>query len=140
MLLNSSQLARTRHCTCSALRRASRAVTAHYEAHFRGSELRGTQFTILSNLAQTGPLSMTQLSGQLGVDRTTLTRNLSVLARRGLVAYTGARDARVHKAEITRDGIRALQACMPHWIAAQKSVGSVLKKLKLTELSRSAFM
>src|SRR6185312_15714429 len=92
-----SQLARTRNCTCSALRRATRAMTAHYEAHFRGSGLRGTQFTILSVLAQAGPLPMTRLADLLGVERTTLTRNLTVLARGGLVGWTGTDDARIRK-------------------------------------------
>ena len=136
MSVDRIQLARTQHCTCSALRRATRAVTAHYEAHFRGSELRGTQFTILSTLAQTGALSMTQLAEWLGVERTTLTRNLAVLARRGFVAYTGAKDGRVRKVEITRDGERTLRACLPRWAAAEASVGTVLRRLKLPQLSR----
>jgi DNA-binding MarR family transcriptional regulator len=135
MTVDRTQLARTQQCTCSALRRASRAVTAHYEAHFRGSELRGTQFTILSTLAQTGALSMTQLADWLGVERTTLTRNLAVLARRGFVAYTGAKDGRVRKVEITRDGVRTLHACLPRWAAAEASVGAVLRRLKLPRLS-----
>jgi DNA-binding MarR family transcriptional regulator len=125
------QLARTQHCTCAALRRASRAVTAHYESHFRGSGIRATQFTILSMLAQAGPLPMTVLSEHLGLERTTLTRNVALLARQGMIAYTGAKDARIRMAEITRAGNRALQACMPRWIAAQDSVATVLQGLEV---------
>jgi DNA-binding MarR family transcriptional regulator len=124
-------LLRTRNCTASALRRATRAVTAHYEAHFRGSGLRGTQFTILSFLAQAGPVPMTRLAEFLGVERTTLTRNLSVLARRGLVGWTGAEDGRVHKAMLTKAGEAMLHKCMPRWVAAQESVGKVLKQYRL---------
>lgn len=128
-----AQLARTRNCTCSALRRATRAVTAHYEAHFRGSGLRGTQFTILSVLAQAGPLPMTRLADLLGVERTTLTRNLTVLARRGLVAWTGESDGRVRKALLTKAGDAMLHKCLPHWLAAEASVGKVLKRFKLPQ-------
>ncbi len=113
------------------LRRATRAVTAHYEAHFRGSGLRGTQFTMLSVLAQAGPLPMTRLADVLGVERTTLTRNLTVLARRGLVEWAGCdgrartqggidQDRRGHAAEMPaalggggserREGAEALPA------------------------------
>jgi DNA-binding MarR family transcriptional regulator len=129
-----TQLARTRNCTCSALRRATRAVTAHYETHFRGSGLRGTQFTILSVLAQAGPLPMTRLAELQGVERTTLTRNLTVLARRGLVAWTGETDGRVRKALLTKFGDEMLHRCLPHWMAAEASVGKVLKKFRLPQV------
>ena len=130
-----TQLARTRNCTCSALRRATRAVTAHYEAHFRGSGLRGTQFTILSVLAQAGPLPMTRLAELQGVERTTLTRNLTVLARQGLVAWTGETDGRVRKALLTKAGEGMLHKCLPHWMAAEASVGKVLKKFRLPQVA-----
>ena len=130
-----TQLARTRNCTCSALRRATRAVTAHYEAHFRGSGLRGTQFTILSVLAQAGPLPMTRLAELQGVERTTLTRNLTVLARQGLVAWTGEADGRVRKALLTPAGDEMLHTCLPHWMAAEASVGKVLKKFRLPQVA-----
>jgi DNA-binding MarR family transcriptional regulator len=129
-----TQLARTQRCTCSALRRATRAVSAHYEAQFRGSGLRGTQFTILSVLAQAGPLPMTRLADLLGVERTTLTRNLTVLARSGLVAWTGEADGRVHKALLTKAGDAMLHKCLPHWVAAEASVGKVLKKFRLPQV------
>jgi DNA-binding MarR family transcriptional regulator len=129
-----AQLARTQRCTCSALRRATRAVSAHYEAQFRGSGLRGTQFTILSVLAQAGPLPMTRLAGMLGVERTTLTRNLTVLARRGLVAWTGEADGRVRKALLTKAGDAMLHKCLPHWVAAEASVGKVLKRFRLPQV------
>ncbi|HEX4321157.1 MAG TPA: MarR family transcriptional regulator [Acidobacteriaceae bacterium] len=128
-----TQLARTRNCSCSALRRATRAVTAHYEGHFRGSGLRGTQFTILSVLAQAGPLPMTRLADLLGVERTTLTRNLMVLARQGLVAWTGEQDGRVRKALLTKSGDAMLHTCLPHWMAAEASVGKVLKRFRLPQ-------
>jgi DNA-binding MarR family transcriptional regulator len=116
------------------LRRATRAVTAHYEAHFRGSGLRGTQFTILSMLAQAGPLPMTRLADLLGVERTTLTRNLTVLVRHGLVEWAGATDGRVRKAELTRSGEAMLRKCLPRWAAAEASVGKVLKRFRLPQI------
>jgi DNA-binding MarR family transcriptional regulator len=128
------QLARTRNCTCSALRRATRALTAHYEAHFRGSGLRGTQFTILSVLAQAGPLPMTRLADLLGVERTTLTRNLTLLARSGLVEWIGAKDGRIRKAGLTKAGDAMLHKCMPRWVAAEASAGKVLKKFLLPQV------
>ncbi len=126
-----SQLVQTRSCTCSALRRASRAVTAHYERHFRGSGLRATQFTILSHLAQTGPLAMTRLADLLGLERTTLTRNLTLLSGKAWIASADALDGRVRKVAITARGEAMVHKTMPRWLAAEASVRSVLKDLRL---------
>jgi DNA-binding MarR family transcriptional regulator len=109
-------------------------MTAHYEAHFRGSGLRGTQFTILSFLSQAGPLPMTRLAELLGVERTTLTRNLTVLARRGMVEWVGTKDGRVRKAALTKAGDAMLHKCLPRWVAAEASAGKVLKKFQLPQI------
>ena len=74
-----------RHCPCDALRRASRAVTQHYERAFRGTGLRGTQFTLLAVLTQTGPVPVSSLASEAGLERTTLTRNLRLLQDKGFV-------------------------------------------------------
>jgi hypothetical protein len=58
-----------RDCTCSALRRASRSVTQHFEAHFRGTGLRVTQFTVLAALVQTGPLAISLLAAEGAIER-----------------------------------------------------------------------
>src|SRR3954453_4427576 len=118
----------TRHCTCSAYRKASRAVTQHFEAAFRGSGLRATQFTILSTLAQTGPMPVSKFAAFLGLERTTLTRNLTLLIKRGLVVLHGEEDGRVRKVALTPLGEAAVREGFPLWQAAQESVGDVLKK------------
>ena len=87
----------TRDCICSAYRRATRALTQHFETYFRGSGLRGTQFTVLSTLAQTGPIPATRLARHLGMERTTLTRNLKPLEDRNLLTISEGRDARVRR-------------------------------------------
>src|ERR1700722_12307018 len=94
-----------RGCACAALRRASRAVTQHYEQSFRGSGLRATQFTLLAVLTQTGPLPLSSLAAQAGLERTTLTRNLRLLETKGLVRVVSIDgDQRVRRVEMTRAG------------------------------------
>src|SRR5437867_11913734 len=89
-------------CVCSALRRASRAVTQHIEASFRGTGLRATQFTLLATLIQTGPLPMSALAGRLRLERTTLTCNVQLLEKKRLVAVAGGEDQRVRRVAVTR--------------------------------------
>jgi DNA-binding MarR family transcriptional regulator len=77
---------------------------------------------------------MTRLADLLGVERTTLTRNLTVLARRGLVEWVGAKDGRIRKAALTKTGDAMLHKCLPRWVAAEATVGKVLKKFRLPQV------
>jgi DNA-binding MarR family transcriptional regulator len=126
-----------RSCVCAALRRASRAVTKHYEKSFRGSGLRGTQFTLLAVLTQTGPLPLSSLAAQAGLERTTLTRNLQLLEVKGLVRmHSTEGDQRVRLVEMTRAGRLAAEKGLSAWRKAQKGIASVLKPYHLENLSK----
>lgn len=123
-----------RACKCSAMRRASRAVTQHYEASFRGTGLRATQFTVLATLAQTGPLPLTALATMLGLERTSLTRNLLPLEKRGFVTTMGDDDLRVRRIAITKKGETAALAALDAWNEAQSTVDKVLRSTGVEKL------
>jgi len=127
MTFRTSPFLACRDCKCSALRRASRAVTQHYEASFRGTGLRATQFTVLATLAQTGPLPLTELADALVLERTSLTRNLQPLERRGLVKTLSDADQRVRRIAITTKGENAALGALDAWKRAQSSVDDVLR-------------
>jgi DNA-binding MarR family transcriptional regulator len=134
MPANISPFHACRSCTCSALRRASRAVTQHYEACFRGTGLRATQFTLLANLAQTGPLPLTALASMLGLERTSLTRNLRPLEKKGLVKAMAHDDQRVRHIAITKKGEAAALAALDAWNQAQSSIAKVLLRTGIDKL------
>jgi DNA-binding MarR family transcriptional regulator len=108
-----------RQCVCSAARRRSRDLTRVFEKAMRGSGVLGTQFTLLATLVQTGPLPTTRLADFLGLERTTLTRNLSPLVRKGLVRIDDGEDRRVHKVAITTAGEETARRAFPFWKKAQ---------------------
>ena len=93
-----------RQCLCTAARRRSRELTRAFEKVMRGAGMRGTQFSLLATLVQTGPIPVTRLADLLSLERTTLTRNLRPLLRDGLVRIDEGEDRRVHKAAITPAG------------------------------------
>jgi DNA-binding MarR family transcriptional regulator len=71
---------------------------------------------------------MAELSDWLGMERTTLVRNLRPLQRDGLVRVTGGgRGGRVEVA-ITGKGRKALARLLPRWRAAQDEVVRTLGK------------
>ncbi|MCJ2015681.1 MarR family winged helix-turn-helix transcriptional regulator [Methylobacterium sp. J-076] len=107
-------------CTCGVLRRAARAATAIYDQALRPTGLRVTQFAILRILDRRGPLPVTRLAAEAGLERTTMARNLDPLERRGLVRIVaGEADARSRLTELTDAGRSALAEALPHWRGAQ---------------------
>jgi DNA-binding MarR family transcriptional regulator len=108
-----------RQCVCTAARRRSRDLTRAFEKAMRGSGVRGTQFTLLATLIQTGPIPTTRLADLQGLERTTLTRNLARLVRDGFVRIDEGEDRRVRKVTITPAGEEAARKAFPFWKKAQ---------------------
>jgi DNA-binding MarR family transcriptional regulator len=126
-----------RSCACFAVRKAARAVTQHYDRALRPHGLRATQFNVLALLAQTGPMPMAKLADLLGLDRTSLTRNLRPLVRRRCASVTeDDDDRRLRMAAITPGGISVIRKALPAWRAAQASAGSILDRSGIPILSR----
>jgi DNA-binding MarR family transcriptional regulator len=109
-------------CSCFAARRAARTITQHYEQHLKPTGLTVTQFTLLVLLSLAGPQPLSRFAGQLGVERTTLTRNLRSLRARGWVTESATGDRRVRLLAITKRGIAAARVALPYWREAQKSL------------------
>ena len=117
-----SEFAECLACSCFAARRAARTITQHYEEHLKLSGLRATQFTLLALLAAAGPQSLSRFADLLGLERTTLTRNLRLLLDRGWVTESATGDQRVRLLSITKRGGVVARAALPHWRQAQKSI------------------
>jgi DNA-binding MarR family transcriptional regulator len=108
-----------RRCACFNLRKAARAVTQLYDAALEPAGLRATQMSVLValSLAEGAPLS--RMADALVMDRTTLTRNLRPLKRRGWVQIEPGEDRRERTVSLTDSGRNALAAAMPLWQQAQ---------------------
>ena len=72
-------------CTCGELRKAARAVTMLYDDAVKSSGLQSTQFSLLQVISKSDSIRISDLAAKMGTDRTTLTRNLAILEREGLI-------------------------------------------------------
>ncbi len=88
--------------------------------------MRGTQFTVLSAIIQTGAISVSRLAEILGMERTTLTRVLRPLEEERLIKISGNGDGRVRKVSATARGENATRKALPRWQKAQASARDVL--------------
>jgi DNA-binding MarR family transcriptional regulator len=109
-------------CVCTTLRKATRNVTQLYDDAIRPSGLRTTQLHTLNAIGDEGEATVTKLTELLLIDQTTLTRNLAVLERDGLIKKVQKPDGRLKSVRLTRKGEQALQAALPLWAEIQERV------------------
>jgi DNA-binding MarR family transcriptional regulator len=116
-----------RSCLCLASRRASRAITRAFDRRLRSCGIRSTQFSILVTLMERGPTTIGDLAEALGIERTTLTRNLRVVEDRGWVKISvGDLDGRSRVVMATRKGRTAVATALPSWREAQDAAAAAL--------------
>jgi DNA-binding MarR family transcriptional regulator len=108
-------------CACTALRKASRAVSRLYDEAMAGSGLTTTQLAILRSLGRTGTTPLSRLADSLVMDRTSLYRALPPLLGQGLMTVREADRGKAKLADLTDAGRDALETAAPFWEAAQQS-------------------
>src|SRR5580765_3219545 len=123
-------------CLSMALRQAARALTQRYDSAVSGKGIRSTQFSLLVALAQAPAVPLSRLAKAVVMDRTTLTRNLAPLVRRGLVAESGAKDKRVRSYALTARGKELVARALPDWKGAQTRILRVLAEGDAEQLRR----
>jgi DNA-binding MarR family transcriptional regulator len=111
-----------RNCACFNLRKAARAITQLYDAALAPSGIRATQLSVLVALALVEQAPLSRVAEQLVMDRTTLTRNLRPLERRGWVRIEVGEDRRKRSLRLTKSGRAALERALPFWERAQAHV------------------
>ena len=121
-------------CACLNLRKAARAITQAYDTELRPTGLRATQFSLLATLATLEPATMGGLADRLAMDRTTLSRNLGPLQRRGLVTSRKGKDSRVRELSLTADGRAALEGAIPVWRRAQAQFAHMVGETEFKRL------
>jgi len=121
------------NCICANLRKAARAVTQEYDAALRPAGLKPTQFTLLATLTRQGGTPLTQLADIMGMDRTTLTRNLKPLIRRELIHIAREGDQRVRKVTLTDNGAIVFEQALSLWQDVQKRISDKLDPEKWTD-------
>jgi len=110
------------------MRRATRRVTQLYDHALEPAGLTVSQFGLLAylhgaGLARSNDPSIGTIAEWLGMDPTTLNRNLKPLAAKGLVGNAiDPADGRVRIVRITDKGRRALLKAVPLWRGAQALV------------------
>ncbi|BAP41075.1 MarR family winged helix-turn-helix transcriptional regulator [Pseudomonas sp. 21LCFQ02] len=126
----------TTECICTHLRRAARGVSRHYDEALDGFGINVAQFSLLRHLQRLDQPSISSLAEAMGLERSTLGRNLRVLEAEGLVALDEGRDQRNRLVRLTAEGNKRLHAAGPAWEQAQQQLIDRLGEDRRNELLR----
>jgi DNA-binding MarR family transcriptional regulator len=108
-------------------RLASRRITQFLEKRMTGSGLTITQFGLMAQIATASDDTLGALAERLGFDQSSLSRNLHVLERDGLVEIAAVeRDQRKRAVWLSEQGARRLEGAMPVWRSAHAALATLL--------------
>ena len=110
------------NCMCHRTRMAARAVTRLYDNTLRPVGLRATQLAILVAAGGEDVVSIAALAQFMGMDRSTLTRNLAPLEREDLIRIGIEGWRRSRTVEVTKQGRARLREALPLWEKAQETL------------------
>ena len=124
-------------CTCGELRKAARAITLLYDNAFKSTGLLSTQFNVLQAIYNIDSIRISDLANKLGMDRTTLTRNLSVLERQGFIKISQGKDQRTRIVTATQKGRSAVSKTILLWNEVQRKVKQEMGENSWRELMQN---
>jgi DNA-binding MarR family transcriptional regulator len=124
-------------CACATARQVARVLTQMYDRCIRDSGLEAPQFALMMTLARQGPTSQAAIGRRYGIDKTTLSRNLKLLQRKGWIASAVGRDKRVRLFDLTSAGRERLDAAKPRWKAAQDRLRAEMTAAEWSSMFRS---
>jgi DNA-binding MarR family transcriptional regulator len=113
-------------CTNFKLRQLLRSVARLYDAQLALTGLKTTQYSLLSHVLALGPIAPNALATSMGLDASTLTRNLRPLIEQGWCEQGPGADARSRSITITAAGRLKHAEARAHWKRAQLSLNQRL--------------
>ncbi|MDF2884406.1 MAG: transcriptional regulator MarR family [Clostridiaceae bacterium] len=121
-------------CACRNLRRTSRVVTQYFDKAFQPVGLRATQFSLLADISYRDSSTVGELADALLMDQTTVTRNVEILRKNGLIdVRIGDDDSRKRCIKITESGTAKLIEAIPSWEKAQQHIEKEIGKERYEE-------
>jgi len=106
-------------------RLAARRITQAMDQTLGGGSAR---IGLMAQIATAEDDTLGALARRCGMDQSTLSRNLRVLEREGLVEIvTAEKDLRRRAVWLTEAGVRVLEAALPAWRAAQQALDGLIE-------------
>jgi len=106
-------------CACATARHVARLLTQLYDRCLRKKGVEAPQFALLVVLDKQDVRNQAAICRHCAMDKTTVSRNLRLLERKGWVRATTGADRRERQYALTPAGRKRLTAGWPAWRRAQ---------------------
>lgn len=123
-----------RGCSNFKLRQATRLVSRHYDHFVADAGLKTSQYSLLSHLAALGPVRPADLAAHMGLEPSTLTRNLQPLVAQGWVDVGPGADGRSRQVTLTDAGRAKRIEGQRAWKKAQLAFNAKLGESRVAQL------
>jgi DNA-binding MarR family transcriptional regulator len=120
--------ATTEACIATRVRQLSRIITRVYDDALRGHKITASQFTLLTQLAQTDGITAAEIGLELDIEKSTLSRNLKRLLALGHIIMDPPAGRRGRGLHLTPRGKAVIREAYPLWQAAQRRATEVMGK------------
>lgn len=115
-----------RECIAVRVRLINRVISSLYDEGLRPFGLRISQANILSALANMGEARPADVSRALRIEKSTLSRDLDLLRKKGWVEAIDPAAPRLSAVRITREGLRLITKITPAWEETQDRVSALI--------------
>lgn len=113
-------------CYCLMLRRAASSVTDMYDKALAEYGITLNQFSIIINLNNMSMATTTELAQQIGLERSTLVRNLKAIMAMGYIENVSGENERNNHLKVTSSGRHLLKLTIPVWQSVQDKISESL--------------
>lgn len=110
-------------CYCTNLRRCANAISDFYDRELKETGITISQYYLLINLKRLENANITHWAEYVGLDRSTMVRNIKLLESRGFVERT---EGHGKTFALSKAGETTLDAAIPIWKKAQKKMEKFL--------------
>ena len=108
------------------LRRAASSVTDMYDKTLAEYGITLNQFSIIINLNNMSMATTTELAQQIGLERSTLVRNLKAIMAMGYIENVSGENERNNHLKVTSSGRHLLKLTIPVWQSVQDKIAESL--------------
>ena len=114
------------NCLAVRVRLLGRAVTSLYDHALEEHGVSIAQINLLAALGKIGPCSPARIGEVLQLERSTVSRNLSLLMKHGWVEAVSLNAKGVREVVLTASGRKKFETVMPAWRRAQQEAAELL--------------
>jgi len=107
--------------------KTARVLSRRYDARLKPYGVTVAQFSVMMVVRHNAGETINALAEKIAMDRSTLSRNIDLLAARGLVVKDSSARGNAKTCRLTQSGGALLDALIPQWHAVREELQQMLK-------------